>query len=151
MSKWPYENGFTFTTWFRLDPINSVNIEREKPYLYWYVLHCGGPIRTMHSSAHAFRNISHQFPPRHSFKTSKGVGYTAHFVGNCLVLTSMKIKGKGFQHCVKYEFQPRKVIDTSAHQPVKRHFSQLHTPNANAHANCVGSMVLAIPNAPHPV
>lgn len=21
----------------------------------------------------------------------------------------MKIKGKGFQHCVKYEFQPRKV------------------------------------------
>lgn len=44
-----------------------------------------------------------------SFKTSKGVGYSAHFVGNCLVLTSMKIKGKGFQHCVKYEFQPRKV------------------------------------------
>lgn len=44
-----------------------------------------------------------------SFKTSKGVGYSAHFVGNCLVLTSMKVKGKGFQHCVKYEFQPRKV------------------------------------------
>ncbi|XP_049825585.1 neurobeachin isoform X2 [Aethina tumida] len=77
LAKWPHENGFTFTTWFRLDPINSVNIEREKPYLY-------------------------------CFKTSKGVGYTAHFVGNCLVLTSMKIKGKGFQHCVKYEFQPRK-------------------------------------------
>jgi len=47
-----------------------------------------------------------------SFKNSKGVGYSAHFVGNCLVLTSMKVKGKGFQHCVKYEFQPRKV---SAH------------------------------------
>lgn len=47
--------------------------------------------------------------PTESFKTSKGVGYTAHFVGNCLVLTSMKVKGKGFQHCVKYEFQPRKV------------------------------------------
>ncbi|XP_035904637.1 neurobeachin isoform X20 [Anopheles stephensi] len=77
LAKWPYENGFTFSTWFRLDPINSVNIEREKPYLY-------------------------------CFKTSKGVGYTAHFVGNCLVLTSMKVKGKGFQHCVKYEFQPRK-------------------------------------------
>ncbi|XP_048262400.1 neurobeachin isoform X13 [Bombus terrestris] len=77
LAKWPHENGFTFTTWFRLDPINSVNIEREKPYLY-------------------------------CFKTSKGVGYTAHFVGNCLVLTSMKVKGKGFQHCVKYEFQPRK-------------------------------------------
>ena len=26
-----------------------------------------------------------------SFKTSKGVGYSAHFVGNCLVLTSMKV------------------------------------------------------------
>ncbi|KAF2368096.1 protein of unknown function DUF4704 [Trinorchestia longiramus] len=43
-----------------------------------------------------------------SFKTSKGVGYTAHFVGNCLVLTSLKVKGKGYQHCIKYEFQPRK-------------------------------------------
>ncbi|KAF0292920.1 Neurobeachin [Amphibalanus amphitrite] len=64
-------------SWFRLDPVNSVNIEREKPYLY-------------------------------SFKTSKGVGYSAHFVGSCLVLTAMKIKGKGFQHCVKYEFQPRR-------------------------------------------
>ncbi|XP_048481207.1 neurobeachin isoform X5 [Plutella xylostella] len=77
LARWPYEAGFTFTTWFRLDPINSVNIEREKPYLY-------------------------------CFKTSKGVGYTAHFVGNCLVLTSMKVRGKGFQHCVKYEFQPRR-------------------------------------------
>ncbi|XP_052744707.1 neurobeachin isoform X5 [Bicyclus anynana] len=77
LARWPYESGFTFTTWFRLDPINSVNIEREKPYLY-------------------------------CFKTSKGVGYTAHFVGNCLVLTSMKVRGKGFQHCVKYEFQPRR-------------------------------------------
>lgn len=50
-----------------------------------------------------------------SFKTSKGVGYTAHFVGNCLVLTSMKVKGKGFQHCVKYEFQPRKVSKSNLH------------------------------------
>jgi hypothetical protein len=39
LARWPYENGFTFTTWFRLDPINSVNIEREKPYLYWYYSH----------------------------------------------------------------------------------------------------------------
>lgn len=44
-----------------------------------------------------------------SFKTSKGIGYSAHFVGHCLVLTSIKIRGKGFQHCVKYEFHPRKV------------------------------------------
>lgn len=52
----------------------------------------------------------------YSFKTSKGVGYTAHFVGNCLVLTSMKVKGKGFQHCVKYEFQPRKVTQLSRNE-----------------------------------
>uniref|UniRef100_A0A8C5JI46 Neurobeachin n=1 Tax=Junco hyemalis TaxID=40217 RepID=A0A8C5JI46_JUNHY len=37
-----------------------------------------------------------------------GVGYSAHFVGNCLIVTSLKSKGKGFQHCVKYDFQPRK-------------------------------------------
>lgn len=77
LAKWPYQSGWTFSTWFRLDPINSVNIEREKPYLF-------------------------------CFRTSKGVGYSAHFVGNCLVFTSMKVKGKGYQHCVKYEFQPRK-------------------------------------------
>ncbi|XP_059351407.1 neurobeachin-like isoform X3 [Daphnia carinata] len=77
MAKWPQENGFTFTTWFRLDPVNAVNIEREKPYLY-------------------------------CFRTSKGLGYSAHFVGSCLVLTSTKVKGKGFQHCVQYEFQPRR-------------------------------------------
>ncbi|GFU03376.1 neurobeachin [Nephila pilipes] len=77
LARWPYQNGWTFSTWFRLDPINSVNIEREKPYLF-------------------------------CFRTSKGVGYSAHFVGNCLVFTSMKVKGKGYQHCVKYEFQPRK-------------------------------------------
>jgi hypothetical protein len=77
MAKWPQENGFTFSTWFRLDPVNAMNIEREKPYLY-------------------------------SFRTSKGLGYSAHFVGSCLVLTSTKVKGKGFQHCVQYEFQPRR-------------------------------------------
>ncbi|GIY82264.1 neurobeachin [Caerostris extrusa] len=49
LARWPYQNGWTFSTWFRLDPINSVNIEREKPYLF-------------------------------CFRTSKGVGYSAHFV-----------------------------------------------------------------------
>ncbi|XP_070289962.1 neurobeachin-like [Salvelinus sp. IW2-2015] len=44
------------------------------------------------------------------FRTSKGIGYSAHFVGNCLIVTSLKSKGKGFQHCVKYDFQPRKWI-----------------------------------------
>ncbi|OTF82919.1 neurobeachin-like protein, partial [Euroglyphus maynei] len=48
-------------------------------------------------------------PYLYYFRTSKsGVGYSAHFTGNCLVLTSMKIKGKGFQHCIPYEFVSQK-------------------------------------------
>ena len=74
IQKWPTQSGWTFITWFRLEP-NSTNAQ---PYLYY-------------------------------FKTSKsGLGYSAHFTGNCLVLTSMKIKGKGFQHCIPYEFAPFK-------------------------------------------
>ena len=38
LPRWPHETGFTFATWFRLDPFNSVNIEKEKPYLYWWVV-----------------------------------------------------------------------------------------------------------------
>ncbi|CAG2161448.1 unnamed protein product [Oppiella nova] len=74
IQKWPIQNGWTFVTWFRLEP----NAANSQPYLYF-------------------------------FRTSKtGVGYSAHFTGNCLVLTSMKIKGKGFQHCIPYEFSPFK-------------------------------------------
>lgn len=51
--------------------------------------------------------FSSSFPP--SFRTSKGLGYSAHFVGGCLIVTSLKTKGKGFQHCVKYDFKPQKV------------------------------------------
>ncbi|XP_077467721.1 neurobeachin-like [Stigmatopora argus] len=77
IAKWPYQNGFTFNTWFRTDPLNNINVDKDKPYLY-------------------------------CFRTSKGIGYSAHFVGNCLIVTSLKSKGKGFQHCVKYDFQHRK-------------------------------------------
>ncbi|XP_062872343.1 neurobeachin isoform X2 [Trichomycterus rosablanca] len=77
IAKWPYQNGFSLNTWFRMDPLNNINVDKDKPYLY-------------------------------CFRTSKGVGYSAHFVGNCLIVTSLKSKGKGFQHCVKYDFQPRK-------------------------------------------
>ncbi|XP_065136867.1 neurobeachin [Paramisgurnus dabryanus] len=77
IAKWPYQNGFTLNTWFRMDPLNNINVDKDKPYLY-------------------------------CFRTSKGIGYSAHFVGSCLIVTSLKSKGKGFQHCVKYDFQPRK-------------------------------------------
>ncbi|XP_076833149.1 neurobeachin-like isoform X3 [Brachyhypopomus gauderio] len=77
IAKWPYQNGFSLNTWFRMDPLNNINMDKDKPYLY-------------------------------CFRTSKGVGYSAHFVGNCLIVTSLKSKGKGFQHCVKFDFQPRK-------------------------------------------
>ncbi|CAH2301148.1 lipopolysaccharide-responsive and beige-like anchor [Pelobates cultripes] len=77
IAKWPYQNGFTFHTWLRLDPLNNINVDTAKPYLY-------------------------------CFRTNKGLGYSAHFVGGCLVVTSVKSKGKGFQHCVKYDFKPQK-------------------------------------------
>ncbi|KAI1883660.1 hypothetical protein AGOR_G00233850 [Albula goreensis] len=77
IAKWPYQNGFTFHTWLRMDPINNINVDKDKPYLY-------------------------------CFRTSKGLGYSAHFVGGCLIVTSLKSKGKGFQHCVKYDFKPQK-------------------------------------------
>ncbi|XP_030168793.1 lipopolysaccharide-responsive and beige-like anchor protein isoform X1 [Lynx canadensis] len=77
IAKWPYQNGFTFHTWLRMDPVNNINVDKDKPYLY-------------------------------CFRTSKGLGYSAHFVGGCLIITSIKSKGKGFQHCVKFDFKPQK-------------------------------------------
>ena len=54
-------------------------------------------------------NSTNSQPYLYYFRTSKsGIGYSAHFTGNCLVLTSMKIKGKGFQHCIPYEFTSQK-------------------------------------------
>ncbi|NXP71877.1 LRBA protein, partial [Ramphastos sulfuratus] len=77
IAKWPYQNGFTFHTWLRMDPVNNINVDKDKPYLY-------------------------------CFRTNKGLGYSAHFVGGCLIITSIKSKGKGFQHCVKFDFKPQK-------------------------------------------
>uniref|UniRef100_A0A673WYZ7 LPS responsive beige-like anchor protein n=1 Tax=Salmo trutta TaxID=8032 RepID=A0A673WYZ7_SALTR len=79
IAKWPYQNGFTFHTWLRRDPINNINVDKDKPYL-------STPL----------------------FRTNKGLGYSAHFVSGCLIVTSLKSNGKGFQHCVKYDFKPQK-------------------------------------------
>lgn len=35
IAKWPYQNGFTFSTWFRMDPLNNIHLDKDKPYLYW--------------------------------------------------------------------------------------------------------------------
>lgn len=54
-------------------------------------------------------NTINSQPYLYYLRSSKSnVGYSAHFTGNCLVLTSMKVKGKGFQHCIPYEFSPFK-------------------------------------------
>lgn len=73
--KWPNQLGWTFNTWFYLEPKPCA-----QPYLF-------------------------------NFKTGKsGLGYSAHFTGNCLVLTSIRVKGKGIQHCIPYEFPSYKWI-----------------------------------------
>lgn len=73
--KWPIQLGWSFSTWFLLEPKACA-----QPYLF-------------------------------NFKTGKsGLGYSAHFTGNCLVLTSIRVKGKGVQHCVAYEFPSHKWI-----------------------------------------
>lgn len=75
LQKWPIQVGWSFSTWFFLEPKACA-----QPYLY-------------------------------NFKTGKsGLGYSAHFTGNCLVLTSIRVKGKGVQHCVAYEFPSYKWI-----------------------------------------
>jgi hypothetical protein len=37
IAKWPYQNGWTFSTWLRMDPLNSVNFEKERPYLFSFL------------------------------------------------------------------------------------------------------------------
>ncbi|KAL5112762.1 Lipopolysaccharide-responsive and beige-like anchor protein [Taenia crassiceps] len=41
-----------------------------------------------------------------SFQTDKGLGYTAHFLGTLFIITSIRAKDKGLQHCVPTEFHP---------------------------------------------
>ncbi|KAI4898891.1 hypothetical protein NFI96_006780 [Prochilodus magdalenae] len=35
IAKWPYQSGFSLNTWFRMDPLNNINVDKDKPYLYW--------------------------------------------------------------------------------------------------------------------
>ncbi|VDN02614.1 unnamed protein product [Thelazia callipaeda] len=36
LAKWPYQNGWSFCTWFKMDPLNSVSFEKERPYIYCF-------------------------------------------------------------------------------------------------------------------
>uniref|UniRef100_A0A0N4Z1M8 BEACH-type PH domain-containing protein n=1 Tax=Parastrongyloides trichosuri TaxID=131310 RepID=A0A0N4Z1M8_PARTI len=36
LTKWPYQNGWTFSTWLRMDPSNGAQFERETPYLFYF-------------------------------------------------------------------------------------------------------------------
>ncbi|CAB3401727.1 unnamed protein product [Caenorhabditis bovis] len=73
----PYQQGWTFATWLRMEPLNSVTFEKEQPILY-------------------------------SFRTSKGIGYSCHFTGNCLVVNVEKTKGKEQSRCIKAELIARR-------------------------------------------
>ncbi|KHJ91255.1 hypothetical protein OESDEN_08884, partial [Oesophagostomum dentatum] len=47
-------------------------------------------------------------PYLYCFRSSKGIGYSCHFMGNALVVTMEKTKGKVLTRCTKKELTPRK-------------------------------------------
>ncbi len=83
---WPYQNGFTFSTWFRIDPVSGANIEIEKPYLFWFGTSKGSGYRAFFMGSCLVL----------SYKT--------------------KPTGKEQQHCIQFEFKPREwYMITIAH------------------------------------
>uniref|UniRef100_A0A5K3FFX4 WD_REPEATS_REGION domain-containing protein n=2 Tax=Mesocestoides corti TaxID=53468 RepID=A0A5K3FFX4_MESCO len=75
ISKFPYQNGWSFHCWVYLDPSLCKLSDAKPRYLF-------------------------------CFQTNKGTGYTAHFLGSLLIITSITSKGKDLQHCVLTEFYP---------------------------------------------
>ena len=78
IGRWPAR--WSFATWLRIEPLQAL----------------GGHATPVAPTAYLFYLRS----------TRDLLGYSAHMAGRCLVLTSMKVKGKGYQHCVPFEFQP---------------------------------------------
>ncbi|KJE96189.1 neutral sphingomyelinase activation associated factor [Capsaspora owczarzaki ATCC 30864] len=81
VTKWPYQTGFTFSTWFRIEPpdpeLLKQRLEKPKPYLY-------------------------------CFKTDKGLGYSGHFDGKKLTISFKLSMGKITSDCdVPFDFEPR--------------------------------------------
>ena len=77
IARWPAR--WSFATWLRIEPMQaSTGSTPVAPTAYLFYLR----------------------------STRDLLGYSAHMAGRCLVVTSMKVKGKGDQHCVPFEFQP---------------------------------------------
>lgn len=86
IAKWPYQNGFTFNTWFRMDPLNNINVDKDKPYLYWWVsarLLCifaacstkKGISKISYSSLCGFRLLWHFWSTQSSRTSADGNGF----------------------------------------------------------------------------
>lgn len=77
-----------------LPPLNKLPSQNGWTFICWFRIE-PNPINSQ--------------PYLYYLRSSKSnIGYSAHFTGNCLVLTSMKVKSKGFQHCIPYEFNSYK-------------------------------------------
>ncbi|VDO12523.1 unnamed protein product [Rodentolepis nana] len=68
------------------------------------ILHCASSVKLSHDIFSGLPDI--YFYWLFSFQTDKGLGYTGHFLGTLFIVTSIRAKEKGLQHCVPTEFQP---------------------------------------------
>lgn len=75
IAKWPYQNGFTFNTWFRMDPLNNINVDKDKPYLYWLVHNYTFVLLILMSSVHF---LSHRCS-KSTLGHQREVNYTIFF------------------------------------------------------------------------
>ena len=73
-------------------------------------------------------NVEKEKPYFYWLGTSKGTGYTAYFMGSCLVLSyKNKANGKEMQHCIQFEFRPREwYMITISHVYNRWSKSQIH-------------------------
>ena len=97
IKNWPYQNGFTFSTWFRIDPVSGVSIEKEKPYLYWFGTSKGSSYTAYFMGSCLVLNYK------------------------------IKPNGKEQQHCIQFEFKPREwYMITISHIYNRWTKSQIH-------------------------
>uniref|UniRef100_A0A5S6QKT8 BEACH-type PH domain-containing protein n=1 Tax=Trichuris muris TaxID=70415 RepID=A0A5S6QKT8_TRIMR len=79
LSRWPYQNGWSFVTWLRLDPETSGSFEEDMPYLFSF--------RTRSGLGHSCHFVG----------------------GCMVLTTSKSKGGQScLQQCIKYEFQLRR-------------------------------------------